>query len=213
MFDISIIDYGMGNLYSIYCACNIFGFKTKITDDESIINKSKVIILPGVGAFPDAMKIIKKKKLDYVIYKNFDKNKKIIGICLGMQLLFDRSYEFKTTKGLGIIKGDVLGFNSSPSKNNYSLNVGWKEIVKHNTDNSLLKNIKKKDKFYFIHSYFCKPENKKIVTSNTIFNKREFCSSIKFNNIEAFQFHPEKSSFSGLKIFKSIKKELDEIII
>jgi glutamine amidotransferase len=114
-----------------------FGFKTKITDDESIINKSKIIILPGVGAFPDAMTIIKKKKLDYVIYKNLDKNKKIIGICLGMQLLFDRSYEFKTTKGLGIIKGDVLGFNSSTSKNNYSLNVGWKEIVKHNTNNSL----------------------------------------------------------------------------
>lgn len=213
MVDISIIDYGMGNLYSIYCACTSFGFKTKITDDESIINKSKIIILPGVGAFPDAMKIIKKKKLDFVILKNFEKNKKIIGICLGMQLLFDRSYEFKTTKGLGIVKGDVFGFKSFNSKKNYSLNVGWKEILKSNIKNNLLKDIKKKDRFYFIHSYFCKPKNKKIVTSNSIFNKKEFCSSIKFNNIEAFQFHPEKSSFSGLKIFKSIKKELNEIII
>ena len=213
MVDISIIDYGMGNLYSIYCACTSFGFKTKITDDESIINKSKIIILPGVGAFPDAMKIIKKKKLDFVILKNFEKNKKIIGICLGMQLLFDRSYEFKTTKGLGIVKGDVFVFKSFNSKKNYSLNVGWKEILKSNIKNNLLKDIKKKDRFYFIHSYFCKPKNKKIVTSNSIFNKKEFCSSIKFNNIEAFQFHPEKSSFSGLKIFKSIKKELNEIII
>ena len=203
----------MANLYSIYCACTSFGFKTKITDDESIINKSKIIILPGVGAFPDAMKIIKKKKLDFIILKNFEKNKKIIGICLGMQLLFDRSYEFKTTKGLGIVKGDVFGFKSFNSKKNYSLNVGWKEIVKSNIKNNLLKDIKKKDRFYFIHSYFCKPKNKKIITSNSIFNKKEFCSSIKFNNIEAFQFHPEKSSFSGLKIFKSIKEELNEIII
>ena len=130
-----------------------------------------------------------------------------------MQLLFDRSYEFKTTKGLGIVKGDVFGFKSFNSKKNYSLNVGWKEILKSNIKNNLLKDIKKKDRFYFIHSYFCKPKNKKIVTSNSIFNKKEFCSSIKFNNIEAFQFHPEKSSFSGLKIFKSIKKELNEIII
>ena len=130
MIDIAIIDYGMGNLYSLYCACNIFGFKTKITSDEDIINKSKIIILPGVGAFPDAMRIIKKKKLDYVILKNFEKNKKIIGICLGMQLLFDSSNEFKVTKGLGLIQGEVLAFNSLSSKNDYLLNVGWKEIKK-----------------------------------------------------------------------------------
>lgn len=213
MIDIAIIDYGMGNLYSLYCACNIFGFKTKITSDEDIINKSKIIILPGVGAFPDAMRIIKKKKLDYVILKNFEKNKKIIGICLGMQLLFDSSREFKVTKGLGLVQGEVLAFNSHSSKNDYSLNVGWKEIVKENIKSSLLEKINKKDKFYFIHSYYCKPKNQKIITTNSIFNKNQFCSSIKSENIEAFQFHPEKSSLSGLKIFKNIKKELNEIVI
>jgi len=213
MIDIAIIDYGMGNLYSLYCACNIFGFKTKITSDEDIINKSKIIILPGVGAFPDAMRIIKKKKLDYVILKNFEKNKKIIGICLGMQLLFDSSREFKVTKGLGLVQGEVLAFNSLCSKNDYSLNVGWKEIVKENIKSSLLEKINKKDKFYFIHSYYCKPKNKKIITTNSIFNKNQFCSSIKSKNIEAFQFHPEKSSHSGLKMFKNIKKELNEIFI
>jgi len=213
MIDIAIIDYGMGNLYSLYCACNIFGFKTKITSDENIINKSKIIILPGVGAFPDAMRIIKKKKLDYIILKNFEKNKKIIGICLGMQLLFDSSREFTVTKGLGLVQGEVLAFNSLSSKNDYSLNVGWKEIVKENIKSSLLEKINKKDKFYFIHSYYCKPKNKKIITTNSIFNKNQFCSSIKSKNIEAFQFHPEKSSLSGLKIFKNIKKELNEIFI
>jgi glutamine amidotransferase len=213
MIDIAIIDYGMGNLYSLYCACNIFGFKTKITSDENIINKSKIIILPGVGAFPDAMRIIKKKKLDYVILKNFEKNKKIIGICLGMQLLFDSSREFTFTKGLGLVQGEVLAFNSHSSKNNYLLNVGWKEIVRENIKSSLLEEINKKDKFYFIHSYYCKPKNQKIITTNSIFNKNQFCSSIKSKNIEGFQFHPEKSSLSGLKIFKNIKKELDEIFI
>lgn len=213
MIDIAIIDYGMGNLYSLYCACNIFGFKTMVTSNEDIINKSKIIILPGVGAFPDAMRIIKKKKLDYVILKNFEKNKKIIGICLGMQLLFDRSHEFKITKGLGIVKGEVLAFNTIVSKNDYSLNVGWKEIVRKNIRGSLLENVNKKDKFYFIHSYYCEPKNQKIITSNSIFNKNEFCSSIESKNIEAFQFHPEKSSISGLKIFKNIKKYLNKIYV
>jgi glutamine amidotransferase len=213
MIDIAIIDYGMGNLYSLYCACNLFGFKTKVTSNEDIINKSKIIILPGVGAFPDAMRIIKKKKLDYVILKNFEKNKKIIGICLGMQLLFDSSHEFIRTKGLGIVKGEVLAFNALASKNDYSLNVGWKEILRKNTRGSLLENVNKKDKFYFIHSYYCKPKNQKIITSNSIFNNNEFCSSIQSKNIEAFQFHPEKSSISGLKIFKNIKKELNKIYV
>ena len=213
MIDIAIIDYGMGNLYSLYCACNIFGFKTKITSDQDIINKSKIIILPGVGAFPDAMRIIKKKKLDYVILKNFEKKKKIIGICLGMQLLFDSSNEFNITKGLGLVKGEVLAFSYPSSKNDYSLNIGWKEIVKKKIKNTLLEKISKKDKFYFINSYYCKPKDQKIVTTNSIFNKNQFCSSIKSENIEAFQFHPEKSSLSGLKIFKNIKKELNEIVI
>lgn len=213
MIDIAIIDYGMGNLYSLYCACNIFGFKTKITSDEDIINKSKIIILPGVGAFPDAMRIIMKKKLDYVILKNFEKNKKIVGICLGMQLLFDSSSEFKITKGLGLVQGEVLAFNPPSAKNDYSLNVGWKEILKENNKSSLLEKINKKDKFYFIHSYYCKPKNKKFITSNSIFNKNKFCSSIKSKNIEAFQFHPEKSSLSGLKIFRNLKKELNEIFV
>jgi glutamine amidotransferase len=130
-----------------------------------------------------------------------------------MQLLFDSSNEFKITKGLGLVQGEVLAFNSPSLKNDYSLNVGWKEIVKENIKSSLLEKINKKDKFYFIHSYYCKPKNQKIITTNSIFNKNQFCSSIKSKNIEAFQFHPEKSSISGLKIFKNIKKELNEIFI
>jgi glutamine amidotransferase len=95
----------------------------------------------------------------------------------------------------------------------YSLNIGWKEIIKKKIKNTLLEKISKKDKFYFINSYYCKPKDQKIVTTNSIFNKNQFCSSIKSENIEAFQFHPEKSSLSGLKIFKNIKKELNEIVI
>ena len=130
-----------------------------------------------------------------------------------MQLLFDSSNEFNITKGLGLVKGEVLAFSYPSSKNDYSLNIGWKEIVKKKIKNTLLEKISKKDKFYFINSYYCKPKDQKIVTTNSIFNKNQFCSSIKSENIEAFQFHPEKSSLSGLKIFKNIKKELNEIVI
>jgi glutamine amidotransferase len=93
------------------------------------------------------------------------------------------------------------------------LNVGWSGIVRKNVKSTLLEKIKKKDKFYFIHSYYCKPKDQKIITTNSIFNKNQFCSSIKSKNIEAFQFHPEKSSLAGLKIFKNIKKELNEVLI
>ena len=114
---------------------------------------------------------------------------------------------------MGLVQGEVLAFNSLSTKNDYSLNVGWQEIVKENNKSFLLEKINKKEKFYFIHSYYCKPKNQKIITTNSIFNKNQFCSSIKSKNIEAFQFHPEKSSLSGLKIFKNIKKELNEIFI
>jgi len=102
--EVAILDYNMGNLFSISCALNFVGLKSIITDDAEIINKSKSIIIPGVGAYPEAMKRLKEKKLDKIIYNFYEKDKIIIGICLGMQLLFSESSEIKKTKGLGLLE-------------------------------------------------------------------------------------------------------------
>lgn len=202
---ISIIDYGMGNTFSIQSALKYVGIESVITDNEKKIMNSKAIILPGVGAFPKAMEKIKKKKLDKIIL-NAHKNKKIIiGICLGLQLLFERSYENKLTKGLGILKGDVLYFNKKSNLKN-KFNVGWNKIfLNSEVYDQNLKNLGN-NYMYFIHSCYVKVKEQDIITSYSKFNSSKFISSVKKNNIFAYQFHPEKSAKNGIQIYKSIKK-------
>lgn len=201
---IAIIDYGMGNTFSVQSALKNVGLESIITSKEKDIIDSRAIILPGVGAFPKAMEKIKKKKIDKIILQANRENKIIIGICLGMQLLFEKSYENVATKGLGLLKGKVINF----SKNNKikKFNVGWNKInlnLKNKDQN--LNNLDKKY-MYFIHSYQVIVNEENIVTSRSKFNSITFTSSIKKKNIIGYQFHPEKSSKSGLLIYKSIKK-------
>ena len=211
MNDIAILDYKMGNLFSVQCALNFVGIKSIITDDIEIIKNSKSIIIPGVGAYPEAMKRIKEKKFDKIIYEFNEKKKLIIGICLGMQLLFSESYEIKKTKGLGLLKGDVKKFDEKKRNgSNISFNVGWNEIIlnsKKSIKNNYLNSLNKK-KMYFIHSYHINTFEKSIDTSSSFFYKKKFVSSVEKNNICGFQFHPEKSGPDGLKIYKNIKKNL-----
>ena len=204
---VSIIDYGMGNLYSVKCALDKVGLNSLITRNISIIEKSDAIIIPGVGAFPNAIKKIKKYKLDKIITKHHFQNKIIFGVCLGMQLLFEKSYEGRTTKGLGILKGNVHKFKKNKNyKNNF--NVGWKKIKNQKKNiNSLLS--KKDNYMYFIHSFHVKPKKKNIITSKSVFNGQQFVSSVKSGNVYGFQFHPEKSSKIGLDIYKCLKKKLN----
>lgn len=205
---VSIIDYGMGNLYSIKCALNKVGLNSLITRNISIIEKSDVIIIPGVGAFSNAIKRIKKYKLDKIITKHHFQNKIIFGVCLGMQLLFQKSYEGITSNGLGILKGDVRKFKVS-KKNKKIFNVGWKKI-KHQKKN-IGSFISKNDNYmYFIHSFYVKPKNTNIITSKSTFNGQQFVSSVKSGNVYGFQFHPEKSSKMGLDIYKCLKKKLNK---
>lgn len=202
---IAIIDYGMGNTFSIESALKYVGLNSIITDKESEIMNCKAIILPGVGAFPKAMEKIKKKKLDKIILKAHENKKIIIGICLGLQLLFERSYENKITKGLGILKGEVVYFKKKNNTKN-KFNVGWNKIylnLKNKDPN--LKNLGNSF-MYFIHSCHVNVNNKKIITSYSKFNSTKFISSVRNNNVFAYQFHPEKSAKYGLEIYKSIKK-------
>ena len=174
---IAIIDYGMGNTFSIQSALKNVGLDSIITFNKQEIINSRAIILPGVGAFPKAMEKIKKKNIDKIILQANRENKIIIGICLGMQLLFEKSYENITTKGLGLLKGKVINF----SKNNKikKFNVGWNKIYLNlkNKDKNL-KNLDKKY-MYFIHSYQVVAKEESIVTSRSKFNSITFTSSIK----------------------------------
>ena len=205
---IAIINYGMGNTFSIECALKNVGLESIVTDKEKEIMNSKAIILPGVGAFPKAMEKIKKNNLDKIILKAHKNKKIIIGICLGMQLLFEKSYENSLTKGLGILKGEVIYFKKNNNIKN-KFNVGWNKInLNSKNKDANLKNLDK-NYMYFIHSCYVKIKEKNIETSFSKFNSTKFISSVKKNNVYAYQFHPEKSGINGIKIYNSIKKLLE----
>ncbi len=209
MYDVAIINYEMGNLYSISSACKKAGLNSIISNKEEIIFESKSIILPGVGSFTQAMENIKEKKLDKIIIDFFNTKKPILGICLGMQLFFDRSEELEGSNGLGLIKGEVISNGKNfYNKDKEELNIGWNSIS-FNKKNNLLRNCKNPSQMYFIHSYFCEPNDKEIITSVSKINNNFFCSSISYRNIECFQFHPEKSGSEGLKIYFSLKEKIN----
>tara|TARA_B110001452_G_scaffold266324_1_gene272898 strand:+ start:1819 stop:2454 length:636 start_codon:yes stop_codon:yes gene_type:complete len=208
MLKVAIVDYGMGNIFSVNSACKKAGIETIITQDHDKILSSNALILPGVGSFFEAMKRIKDKKLDVTIKEFYKTKKPIVGICLGMQLLFSESEEQKKTKGLNLIQGKVrsIGKNLIKEKSNY-LNIGWYTISqKKKTD--YLKNLKKEKKMYFIHSYYCIPDDNRIITSFSTINDMKFCSSISHDNIECFQFHPEKSGVIGQTIYSCLNKKI-----
>jgi len=204
MKKITIIDYGSSNLKSIEAAFNYLGYSTIISKDKSKIINSDILVLPGVGSFPVVMNYLRQKNLDETIKKYIDKQKPFLGICLGMQLLFDYSYEFKKTKGLGILKGEVKNLIEKNNQNKYLVpNTGW--IPLKNNKSFKQKNIISHGKdmnFFFTHSFYAKPKNKFIISSYIDFGKKPICSSVQHNNIFGMQFHPEKSGKKGLDLIK-----------
>lgn len=207
---IIIIDYQMSNLYSVKHACEYVGLNAIISSDKSQLANAQIAILPGVGAFADAMKNLQNLDLIDAI-KNFVKSgRPLFGVCLGLQLLFTQSEEFGTHQGLNLIKGKVIKF-SSISKQKQPIKVpqiGWNTIYhpksKKIWKNSLLNGLSNNEFMYFVHSYFVVPEDKKLITSYTNYEGIEYCSSVKFGNIFATQFHPEKSGTKGLLIYKNL---------
>jgi imidazole glycerol-phosphate synthase subunit HisH len=206
IYKIAIMDFGSGNLFSITEALKYFSYDVKITNSSSEIMSSDILILPGVGSFETVMKNINKKKLNVIIEKFINTEKPVVGICLGMQILFEYSYEFKKNKGLGILKGEVLPFeNKIKNQKRDKLNIGWKNINIVNPNKILTKKFNNNN-FYFVHSFYVEPSNKEIISSTSSFYDFKFCSSINFSNIYAFQFHPEKSGYNGITIYKNISK-------
>lgn len=202
MKKVSIIDFEGGNLFSVIQACKHVGVKASVTNDLNEIENSDGLILPGVGSFPHAMKVLNSKKLVTPIKDFIKSNKPFMGICLGFQLLFSKSSEFENCDGLDIIKGTVNKFDFISKKCKVP-QIGWNKIYSEsNWLDSPLNKIINNEYMYFVHSYFVDPLNKNEVLSYTKYENFEYCSSIKKNNIFATQFHPEKSGLEGLKIYK-----------
>ncbi len=194
-----IINYGMGNLYSVFKAIKYLNIPIKISDSKKDIKSAAGLILPGVGAFGDAVKELHKRKLFDLIKKEVEKGKPILGICLGFQLLFTKSYEFGMHIGLDLLKGKVIKFK----KEKKVPHIGWNTINIKNFKNRIFKNIKNNSYYYFVHSYYVKPFEKDVVLAITKYGKTEFVSAIEKDNISGVQFHPEKSGEKALNIYKN----------
>ncbi|MFX1314846.1 MAG: imidazole glycerol phosphate synthase subunit HisH [Promethearchaeota archaeon] len=200
-FNIAIIDYEMGNLKSIYNCLSYLNINAIITDDPKLILDANGVILPGVGAFKDAMNYLTKKDLVKVIKQIVEEDKPLFGICLGLQLIFSKSFEMGETSGLDIIKGKVIAFNRANVGK--IPQIGWNNVKFKNTEHFLVKGVKDNSFFYFVHSFYGIPENKDYILGMTKYGETEFCSMLSANNIIATQFHPEKSSKNGIKIFQN----------
>lgn len=201
---IAVVDYGMGNLGNVCRAIKHLGGKVKICTTPSSLKKAKKILLPGVGAFPDAVKELKKKRLWDVLINETGKGKPLLGICLGYQLLFTSSDEGgRKIKGLNLISGSVKKFPVSKMKKK-GLKVphmGWNQLsVKKKS--GIMKKVKDKNYFYFVHSFYPELRNKSDALGTTQ-HGIDFVSAVERNNITGFQFHPEKSQAAGLQILKN----------
>ncbi len=212
--DVAIIDYKMSNLFSVQAACQKVGLSSVITTNKNEILDAKIAILPGVGAFGEAMKYLGDSKLDETIFQFVDSGKPFVGICLGLQLLFESSEEFGNYSGLGLVKGKVRKFQfySNNSVKYPVPQIGWNKIKQMDVSwkDSLLCNNINNDFMYFVHSYYVEPEDKQVILTTTNYGNQEYCSSVQYNNIFASQFHPEKSGEIGLKIYQQLKTNLSD---
>ncbi len=196
---IAIIDYGAGNLQSVKKALDFIGAESEITMDKAKIENASHIILPGVGSFGDAMDSIRKRGLEKTIKKSADGSKPFLGICLGLQLLFEHSDESPEASGLGIFKGDIV---TIPKNMGLKVpHIGWNSVeLKQN--NGIFENVDNNSYFYFVHSYYLKNAPDDIVAGVTDYGVGIQCA-VQKGLVCATQFHPEKSSEVGLKLLRN----------
>ncbi|WP_200763552.1 imidazole glycerol phosphate synthase subunit HisH [Nitrosophilus alvini] len=198
---IAIVDYNMGNLASVKNAFIKIGAKSNIEKDAEKLKNYDKIILPGVGAFGDAVEHLKEYGMDEAIKEFVKSGKPLLGICLGMQLLFDKSYEFGEHVGLGLIPGEVVPFDRNRFEHRLKVpHMGWNELFVQK-DTPLFKDMPKAFYLYFVHSYHAVCEEE-FVIGKTIYGY-EFVSAVQRENIFGLQPHPEKSHDNGLKILKN----------
>jgi len=198
--NIAIIDYGMGNIHSVAKALEFSGAKTTVTNKKKEIDLADKIVLPGVGAFDDALSELEKQGLVAVIKEQVKKGKPFLGICLGLQLLFEESQEAKENKGLGFLKGRVVKFSAKSGQK--VPHMGWNNLKCVSRDCVLLDGIIGSPQVYFCHSYYPQPSEQSVIAATTDYGL-EFPCVLWKENIFGVQFHPEKSQAIGLKIIKN----------
>lgn len=200
---IAIVDYGMGNLRSVENALNRVGREVCVTSDPAVIKDARGIILPGVGAFYDCMRNLESQGLVHPVLDFISSKRPFFGICLGLQLLFEESFEFGRNEGLGVIPGKVIRFEGIEFEGKDKLKVphmGWNG-VRWKNNSSPFSSVSNGDYFYFVHSYYVIPDDDGDIAGVTDYGV-EFVSAVKRGNIYATQFHPEKSQSVGISILK-----------
>ena len=201
---IAIIDYGVGNLFSLRSSLNKIGADTVVTADPAVIAQADKLILPGVGAFADAAKKLRDSGLDKVIKAEAAAGKPIMGICLGMQMLFEKSCEYGEHEGLGLLKGSVVPMEGSIPANLKIPHIGW-NALKFEKESKLFKYIKEGDCVYFVHSFYASGcEDSLIATAEY---GRDLTAAVAKDNVMGCQFHPEKSGDVGLNILRAFCEE------
>ena len=205
---IAVIDYGMGNLRSVQKALEVVGAKTKLTSDAKDLAKCEKIVFPGVGSFGEAMNELKKRKLAEPLKNAIEDGKPFLGLCLGLQLLFEKSEEAPGVKGLCVLEGESKKFRFS-GKNLKVPHMGWNNIrltAKRKAQTTkIFKNVPNDSFMYFVHSYYVKPKDNSVVLTTTDYGI-DFVSGVCRDNVYGFQFHPEKSQELGLKILKNFAR-------
>jgi glutamine amidotransferase len=194
---IAIIDYGMGNLRSVQKGFEKMGVDAAVVGKPEQVDGARGVVLPGVGAFADAMNNLRSSGMDEAVYRAVEAGKPFLGICLGQQLLFEASEEWGLTRGLGIFRGRVRRLPDGLKVPH----MGWNQAVIQRPD-PLLEGVTQSSSFYFVHSYYVDPEEQEVVLTRTEYGI-PFTSIVGKNNVYGIQFHPEKSSGMGLKILEN----------
>lgn len=204
---IAIIDYGVGNLFSLSCSLKAVGADAVVTGDAELIRKADKLILPGVGAFEDAAKKLFSSGLDKVVLEEVKKGKPLMGICLGMQMLFEKSYEYGEHKGLSLLPGSVVPMEGSIPSELKIPHIGWNGL--HITKkHPLFKYVNEEDCVYFVHSYYAVDcESSLLATAEY---GKELTAAVVLDNVAGMQFHPEKSGNVGLNILRAFCQWEDE---
>ena len=197
---IAVVDYGVGNLFSLGSSLKAIGADSVVSSDAEVIRSADKIILPGVGAFADAVAKLRKSGLDRVIIEEAAKGKHIMGICLGMQMLFEHSHEYGIHDGLGLLKGEVVAMEGSIPSELKIPHIGWNSLKVKNS-HPVFKYTSEGDFVYFVHSYYATGCDDSLLAT-TDYGK-ELTAAVALGNVCGMQFHPEKSGEIGLKILKA----------
>lgn len=197
---LAIIDYGVGNLRSVEKAFAAMDCEAVVSGDERILRSAERLVLPGVGAFGACMKALVARGLDELVRERVREGTPLLGVCVGMQLLFDESDEFGSTTGLGLLRGRVKRFNNEL----VVPHVGWNRVNERQS-NALFSDLPPRAFFYFVHSYYCEPLENQVVVGETEYGVN-YASVVAHENICGVQFHPEKSQESGLRLLRNFAR-------